>query len=125
MSAGSIKEILKNQLTIVGALVSNNTYGGSVGESPFLLGDGSQTDSTKSEAEQKAEARLFDINFLRYAKTITESSIWGDTTCWADDVKKSQYFGDDCDSNNPDSRSIVNIIYQAPTNKMPVFNAVK
>lgn len=119
-----IKNFLKNQLTIFGSLISNNTYGGSVStkDTPvYTLGDG-------STATDQNSARLFDINFLRYAKTEPKpDSSWGEL-CWASYVGLSKYFGatDPCDSaNNPDVTSIVNIIYRAPTNKMPVFNAVK
>ena len=56
-----IKDLFKHQLGIVGALISDNTYGGSVPSAippVYTLGNGSTT-SIKMK-------RLFDLNFLRY-----------------------------------------------------------
>lgn len=122
-----IREFLRNQLTIYGSLISNNTYGGSasIKDPPeYVLGDG-------SIAATQEEARLFDINYLRYAKTELMSGTIDEEKCWTSDVGLSKYFGvtvplNPCDlANTPDTTSIVNIIYRVPTNKMPVFNVVK
>mgnify|MGYP001619754092 CR=1 FL=1 len=125
----TVREFLRNQLTIWGSLVSNNTYGGSVSaDNPppteYVLGDGSKG--------TQEEARLFDLNYLRYAKTEPMSEATADEKCWMSDVGLSKYFGvptpiNPCDAsnNNPYFQSIVNVIYRAPTSKMPVFNAVK
>lgn len=53
---------LKNQLTFVGTISSNNTYGGA-SQNPIILGDGSVT----ADAEK---AKKYDLNWLRYSPLI-------------------------------------------------------
>ena len=83
----TIREFLRNQLTIWGSLISNNTYGSSVSKdvTEFVLGDGSKG--------TQDEARLFDLNYLRYAKTEPMSGATEGEKCWMSDVGLSKYFG--------------------------------
>lgn len=116
-----LRNILINQLTITGSLVSNNTYGGSVAEKP-TLGNGKLAASAD-------EARWYDINFWRYAKTI----IVNGGKCWAPDVIGSMSIDKnfikptDCNNNTPDAGiSIVNVRYRGPEGAgLPIFNTVK
>jgi hypothetical protein len=74
-----------------------------------------------------AKARLYDINFLRYASTRDGTAADGVDTCWADEVKLSNILfkyltANTCaGGNDPNNRGIVNIIYRAPTKDMWVF----
>ena len=175
------RTVLKNQLTIKGALVSQNTFGGSVQTQP-ILGDG-----TIAERNNVGIARQYDLNFLRYIhaaipRTITFDSLGTTTTknvtCWAEDVKLSQllevsggpsfapdnttspYYSNDptlpnpatavqfirhlennhylkiCGAtpatidptprqNNPELKGVVNILFNAPSKDLPIFNRIK
>lgn len=109
---------LKNQLAITGSIISNNTYGGSL-QSPPILGDGTKI----VVPAESYKARLYDINFLRYANT----KVVDLAECW--DGKLAQTLTDDpptCDNNNPANKdtSIINIRYQAPSSNLPVFKDV-
>lgn len=122
--ASAIREVLKNQLTITGSLISNNTYGGSVSNPPQMC-DGS---IARTSAEI-AQSRLCDLNFLRSAKLRradpTDSGYDSEKPfCWTDDVNLSTTW--DNPSNRCDIRGgVVNIKYQAPTSQQPVFKAVR
>lgn len=113
------REVLKNQLTIRGSLISNNTYGGAF-STPPLLGDGTPI----TNPADVYRARLYDLNFLRYASTKPDPDA-PRQFCWADDVTLSQTLGQVCAANSPDLRGIANIIYQPPISNMPIFGAVK
>lgn len=114
------REMLKNQFTITGSIISNNTYGGSL-LTPPILGDGTRL----LKAEESYKARIYDINFMRYAHTITQKINGVDTECW--NSKLSSQLPADCASgnrpDNPDT-SIVNIRYQPPSADLPVFKEV-
>ncbi|PJC36803.1 hypothetical protein CO046_03885 [Candidatus Peregrinibacteria bacterium CG_4_9_14_0_2_um_filter_53_11] len=134
---GSVqRSLLHNQLVIVGSLVSNNTYGGSL-QLPPRLGDG----ALAVTPDQIRHSRLQDLNFLRYAKIQTVELFGGffQLNCWSDDTKLSRFFyqneaqaelppSDDniCQFvNNPDDKSIMNIIFRAPRGDQPVFELVR
>ena len=117
----SPRNTLINQLTITGSLVSNNTYGGSLSKN-LTLGNGKIT----TDAE---EARLYDINFWRYARMAYDAD---GNKCWATGVIGSALIDrnstnpPDCTSNNPDTFSIVNIRYRGPEGTgLPIFSSVK
>lgn len=55
-----IQEKLKNQLYFEGSVSSLNTFGGAIAAAP-ILGDG-----TEVAPAERARARLYDFNFLRY-----------------------------------------------------------
>ncbi|MEK9132662.1 MAG: hypothetical protein AAB606_03090, partial [Patescibacteria group bacterium] len=119
---GSMKDVLKNQLSIKGSIVGNNTYGGSL-LSPPLFGDGTRAVTP----DEKAATRLFDLNFLRYAKTVPTIDEDGNTIlCWAEDITCSKLVGTrpvcDCLINNATRNSVVTITYQAASQDMPIFN---
>lgn len=124
---GPPRTVARRQLTITGALVSNNTNGGAF-STPMVLGDGTLT----TNQADVYKARLYDLNFLRYPNTKPdprpELSILG-YSCWADDVVLSRTTIPAgkimCDVNSPEVTGIVNITYRAPSSDMPVFNAVK
>ena len=132
-------ETLKHQLTITGSLISNNTYGGSSGTNPV---------SGRGEAFTRANAsraQLFDLNFLRYAKTrprLFRGAPIPNTLCWGNDVWLSKSIttitppntGDGTahdtacirgNSPDPNGRGVVNIIYRQPSSTMLIFNSVK
>lgn len=137
-------EVLRHQLTILGSLISNNTYGGST-QTPPRLGDGTKA----TTPAQIAASKYYDLNFMRYASTqsiqIRQGGPRGalvQRTCWAQNVKLSKNIlatalpnfnpanpplpdsPEACVTarNNPEDKGIFNIIYRAPTSKQPVFN---
>lgn len=121
-SMTSPRNTLRNQLAIVGSLISNNTYGGSL-RTPAILGDGRTTENVN-------DARWHDINFLRYART--EGICWNSSSLLSKNLSPPVpgntlilSTGEICEMNNPDLTGIVNIIYRAPSNSLPIFNAVK
>ena len=124
--AGIVKDVLKNQLNITGSIVGNNTYGGSL-LNPPLLGNGGEAITQ----EEKAAARLFDLNFMRYAKTVPGIDEYGDPVqCWAADVKCSKAINEgsqvcDCILDNASYNSIVSITYRGPAPTQPIFNLVE
>lgn len=112
------------QITLLGSLLSDNTYGGSL-LSPPQLGDGTKV----TNPADAYKARLYDINFLRYA--VTRPGNFGTDgvyTCWANTVDQlSTLLGDkSCSSNSPEkNKGIVNITYRAPSGNMAIFKGVK
>ncbi|MBI5413077.1 hypothetical protein HZA42_01865 [Candidatus Peregrinibacteria bacterium] len=137
----SMRELLKNQLTIKGSLQTNNTYGGSVLNEPLMC-DGGKADTP----DKKTAARHCDLNFLRYAhvRAATPDEIdagWHDyAKCWdSPNIKLSKTLGETtCSNNHPnytnpnkptlniaDGTGIVNIIYRAPAADMPIFSRAK
>lgn len=60
---------LKNQLTFVGTVSSNNTYGGA-SQNPLILGDG-------SVAANVEQAKKYDLNWLRYSPLIARVNAEG------------------------------------------------
>jgi len=139
-----ISEVLKNQLTINGSLISNNTYGGSL-KTPPETGDG----TIIKNIALADTARFYDVNFWRYARTkIPDPALNIGKICWADDVKLSTLkappgapYNYDANRNppysnwtnickggsmrqypnNPDKIGIVNVQYTAPPKDLPVF----
>lgn len=114
------REIAKRQLTIMGSILSNNTFGGSF-DSPPVLGDGTQATSAELD-----KVRLYDFNFFRYAHTKpNDDQRFPD--CWADDVTLSKKFPESdintCPDNNTRDQSIINIIYREPKG-LPIFDAL-
>lgn len=130
-ATSSSRNLLTKQLTIIGSIASNNTYGGSV-QIPALLGDGKKA-STPQEIQI---SKLQDLNFMRYAK-ITTRSIGGfdGIICWADDFTLSSLAtqippgtsaDDIClDYNNPELLSPVNIYYRSSPQNQPIFNLIE
>lgn len=129
---------LGKQLTIVGTVVSNNSYGGAAQEQA-IKGDG-------SIAANQAEARLYDLNWLRYSPLmlqmndqgqvvlpdgttqefgdadLTKPFEAGGSLTWPADLAADDFsvasFGNigEAKKNYP-----VNIIYDPPTQTMPGF----
>lgn len=129
----SMRELLKNQLTIKGSLQTNNTYGGSVLTEPLMC-DGSKADTP----DKKTAARYCDLNFLRYAhvRTATADDVAAGaeefSQCWDyPNIQLSSILGPkNCYKNFPSDTTrigtgIVNIIYRAPAADMPIFSQVK
>lgn len=138
-TATPISEVLKNQLTINGSIISNNTYGGSL-KTPPETGDGT---IIKNMALADT-ARFYDVNFWRYARTKPYTLI-NTTICWADDVKLSTLKAPPSvpyanpnppytnwinickggsmlkNPNNPKAIGIVNVQYISPPKDLPVF----
>ncbi|MEK7524525.1 MAG: hypothetical protein AAB588_05870 [Patescibacteria group bacterium] len=112
------------QLTLVGSLLSDNTYGGSL-LNPPQLGDGTKV----TDPADAYKTRLYDINFLRYATTRPgDIDTDGVNTCWANTADQlSALLGDKtCYYNSPErNKGIVNITYRAPTGNMAIFKGVK
>jgi hypothetical protein len=69
---GSRMGLLQNQLYIEGSLASLNTIGGATPDigKPPILGDGSIADNDEgnygNDPRGRSEARLYDLNFMRY-----------------------------------------------------------
>ena len=82
-----IKSLLRNQLTIVGMFLGNNTYGGSVADKP-ALGDGVIVGTL---SEDIAKARLFDLNFLRYANVEPRQDPPDGELCWSKGTQLAKY----------------------------------
>ncbi|MBP9718065.1 hypothetical protein KBD59_02090 [Candidatus Gracilibacteria bacterium] len=128
---------LRNQLAIVGSIISNNTYGGCTQAQP-LNGDG----SIARTAEEKKNSCKYDFNYMRfgYAHQVAINNRERHM-CWDNDVATSKRFypanqvpglpNDNtavCRANNADAnggKSITTIIYREPSKLLPLFNGVR
>lgn len=134
--ANMSRALLNRQLTIVGSLMSNNTYGGSKKEAPAgpLLGDGR---IAKNNAEIALSAAQ-DLNRIRFGKVDPE--VYFDEVpevpfvCWEEGYVMSKLITDppnatvkeSClnEDNTPQFRGTFNLQYRAPLPKQPIFNAL-
>ncbi|MEK7172131.1 MAG: hypothetical protein AAB739_04435, partial [Patescibacteria group bacterium] len=143
--SSTIASVLRHQLAIVGLVYANNTYGGSFLDPP-MLGDG--TVLGDNSEQNIAKARLYDLNFLRYASAEANTAEGKtDQLCWVGSVKLSQYLIPNkkiykeapfpyplpiwekiCETNFPKDNvhelkpnGIANIIYNSPTEDLPIF----
>ena len=141
-----IKSLLRNQLAIVGMFLGNNTYGGSVADKP-ALGDGVIVGTL---SEDIAKARLFDLNFLRYANVEPRHDPPDGELCWSKGTQLAKYllnkekthdtliatygkkkWEEICEYNFPidsrenvDPKALTTIMYMDPTAELPIFNGI-
>ena len=127
--------------------MGNNTYGGSVADKP-ALGDGTIVGTS---SEDMAKARLFDLNFLRYASVEPRPNLAEGELCWSEGnavIKIFDYHHANtpqnkkqkdlvlrsleklCETNFPidarewNPKAITTIIYMDPTADLPIFNGM-
>ncbi len=131
-AANMTKQLQDKQLTIMGSLMSNNTYGGSTKNPPELplLGDG-RIDTDPLRTLSAAQ----DLNRIRFGRTQSGDFFGdGDTTCWANGYVMSKLITDplnindviaECDGGNgPSSKGTFNLQFRAPLPNQPIFSGL-